>query len=378
MFVMPNAVGGGRYIFKGTYEKKFRTSEDADDEDEIEKHRKGRVVSAFEAYWRQLGYPMFVCEPQVKDATLHEIVPIDQASQSGAGASDFAKYVFRPIAVDMMLGKSEASPLTVIEFHEKVEVTLTAPAAVANYMRNHGLRHPSEISEGAWPELKASGGRSIFFSAFPRFGGPAMYYYRRQHDRVFRLTRERFGSEGWYRRALAGVVGVKPHVDRRLEQSRTALESLRTAHGVVHETYEGAARARNLIRQEDEAEYAMKEAVENNDTPHQLLMLLVSLVMTRHACLRILEHDGDRCKTIRAALTADYHDVRDDGDRKEIVLQQLDQALRRNDKTLKSYGLPEPLRRSNKSELQRELKYWERRRDVLDIRVREVSFSGLI
>ena len=96
MFVMPDAVGAGRYIFKGTYEKKFRTSEDADDEDEIEKHRKGRVVSAFEAYWRQLGYPMFVCEPQVKDATLHEIVPIDQASQSGAGASDFAKYVFRP------------------------------------------------------------------------------------------------------------------------------------------------------------------------------------------------------------------------------------------------------------------------------------------
>ena len=172
-------------------------------------------------------------------------------------------------------------------------MTLTAPVAVTNYMRDHGLRHPSEISEGAWSELKASCGRSIFFSAFPRFGGTAVYYYRRQHDRVFRLTRERFGSEGWHRRSLVGVVGVKPQLYRRLDQSGKALESLRTVHGVVNETCEGAARTRDLIRQEDEAECAMKEAVENNDTPHQLLMLLVSLVMTRHACLRILTHDGD-------------------------------------------------------------------------------------
>ena len=46
-----------------------------------------------------------------------------------------------------------------------------------------------------------------------------------------------------------------------------------------------------------------------------------------------------RCKSIRVALVADDHDVRDDGDRKEKVVQRLDQALRRNDKTLKSYGL---------------------------------------
>ena len=362
---------GYRYIFKGTYEKKFQTGEDMA-KDEIEKHRKGRVVSSFDAIWRELGFPMFVCEPQVKDATLHELKVLAQESRTRDGASDFAKYVFRPIEVDRFLGRTDDNPVTMTEFHEMFEAVLRPPASVTRYMRQHGLATAEAIPTAAWSNMKTADGRNIFFSSLPRFGAPAVFYYRRQHDRVFRLTRERFGTEGWYRRALAGIVGVRPQIDARVGDASRALESLRTVHGVVHESYEAAARARNLIRQEDEAEYAMKEAVDNSDTPNQLLMLLVSLVLTKHACLTILTHDTDRCKSIRSALTADADDVRDDAERKEVTLQRLDEALRRNDKLLRTFGLPEPMNRSKRRELKRELKYWERRRELLSVRTGEV------
>ena len=231
----------GRYIFKGTYEKKFRTRADnEEDDDEIGKHRKGRVVSAFDAMWRELGYAMFVCEPHVKDATLHELQVIPEVCRTREGASDFAKYVFRPPEVDVLLGGSEENPVTVTEFHEKIEVTLTPPAAVKRYIREHRLATPEGIPSSAWRELKTTGGRQIFFSSFPRFGAAAVFYYRRQHDRVFRLARERFGTEGRYRRVLAGVVGVKPQKDGSVTDPWRALESLREVHGVVHETYEAA------------------------------------------------------------------------------------------------------------------------------------------
>ena len=74
----------------------------------------------------------------------------------------------------------------------------------------------------------------------------------------------------------------------------------------------------------------------------------------------------------RSALTADADDVRDDAERKEVTLQRLDEALRRNDKLLRTFGLPEPINRSKRRELKRELKYWERRRELLSARRGEV------
>ena len=153
---------GYMYIFKGTYEKKFQTGEDMA-EDEIEKHRKGRVVSSFDAIWRELGFPMFVCEPQVKDATLHELKVLAEESRTRDGASHFAKYVFRPIEVDRFLERTDDNPVTMTEFHEMFEAVLRPPASVTRYMRQHGLATAEAIPTAAWSNMKTADGRNIFF-----------------------------------------------------------------------------------------------------------------------------------------------------------------------------------------------------------------------
>ena len=105
--------------------------EENDNIDEIKQHRNGKVTSAFEAMWRELKYALYHCEPCVMDATIHEV----GATTSSTGASEFVKYVFRPLELSLKYDR----PMTMTEFHENYEVRTTPPACVVEYLRLHNL-----------------------------------------------------------------------------------------------------------------------------------------------------------------------------------------------------------------------------------------------
>ena len=130
-----------RYIFKGSCEKTFRFGSD-DEVDQVRAYRKGRVTSASEAYWRLLGYPMFVTWPAVKNATTHEVQEV--ADGATMECSECVRYLFRPHGIDTCFH----SPPTVIDFFERIQVVIRPPACVGKFMRQHSLQDVRDIPAG--------------------------------------------------------------------------------------------------------------------------------------------------------------------------------------------------------------------------------------
>lgn len=130
-------------------------------------------------------------------------------------------------------------------------------------------------------------GRRIWYASFPRYGGVHMFYFKHVTDTVFRLTRERIGTEGWYRRLLCMHVRVEPQVDAGRGDQGDVLRSLRMCEGVEYPSYYEALRARGLVTNEYDAEVARREAVEYGDTPQTLVVLLCTMTMGDYDCHRL-------------------------------------------------------------------------------------------
>lgn len=346
--------------------------ETRDAADEVKQYRKGKVTSCSEAMWRLLGFNMFVSEPPVKDATVHDIVPPVPGSV-GTGASEFTKYVFRPQEIDNACGEV---PLTVVDFFEAVEVVVSPPACVKAALREagHNEEKVEAITVEQWAVMRLQDGRRVFHSCFPQYGAKHAFYYKRATGRVFRLTRERVGTEAWYRRLLCMHVSVTPQVDNGHDAIVDPLKSLRVVHGVEYATYYEAACARDLVSEEQNAEVAIAEAIENGDVPYVLTTLLCTLIVADYQCNRILTDESVKYVEMRDAMTADV-DVGSVEDRRQELLERVQEVLKSNNRNLSDYNLPSPDNDKHGTKLEQERRFWQKRSSAMFARAKQVSVT---
>lgn len=151
-------------------------------------------------------------------------------------------------------------------------------------------------------------------------------------------------------------------------QSRPALSFLdaRTINGVVYETFQEAAIALGLFADQNEAQYAIQEAINTLATPQQLQQLFVHLLVNDCVLAPIdiwttyqqhMAHDF----TLQFGLNTDLGLNR--------ALEELNKSLEEHGKSLSFYGLPDPL--TFTAEVRHELERWGR--DPIGLRNRAAT-----
>lgn len=153
--------------------------------------------------------------------------------------------------------------------------------------------------------------------------------------------------------------------------ARTSFEDARTVDGILYGTYQEAATHLGLFADDNEAEYAMHEAVRNLRTPRQLRVLFIHLLV--NDCVptpMTLWND------FRTDLARDYTlqsgNMDDVG--ANLALQELSAYLEEYGKTLIDYGLPQPI--SHMREVEHELARWGRDPHLLSLRSHD-AFQSL-
>jgi hypothetical protein len=127
----------------------------------------------------------------------------------------------------------------------------------------------------------------------------------------------------------------------------------RTINGVEYTTFQEAAAQMGLFANENEAEYAMREAVHALCTPKQLRLLFVHLLVNE--CVRT---PLEIWQTFKAHMALDFtlRHNRNEAVGTEHALQELSEFLEEHRQRLSDFGLPEPPTRSQ--EVEHELERW--------------------
>lgn len=149
-------------------------------------------------------------------------------------------------------------------------------------------------------------------------------------------------GELWYLRLLLH------HVPAR------SFDELREVNGHSYRTYQEAARERQLLDVENEADLAMNEC-QQFGTPDQLRSLFVLLTVQGFATVHMLRRDSQTWR----ALCADYLDADPQHNERRAyrrLLQEVQRMLAEQGQTMSKYGLPEvPVRHVREVEREREL-----------------------
>ena len=160
---------------------------------------------------------------------------------------------------------------------------------------------------------------------------------------------------------------------RTILQSRAALsfQDARTVNGVIHETFQEAAIALGLFADQNEAQYAIEEAITTLATPRQLRQLFVHLLINDCVLAPIdiwttyqqhMAYDF----TLQLAFNIDLALNRS--------LEDLNKSLEEHGKLLAFYGLPDPI--SFTAEIRHELERWGR--DPIGLRNRAARAVALM
>ena len=355
-------------MFKGTYDKEFTVS-DANGVDEIARFRKGKIMTAFEAIWRRLGYTSYASDPAVKNCSVHTMEAMEEKVKQAVAAmrsnsrtkadnkppntSPWEKYLFRPASLDAEAGR----PLTLLDFSENYEITSSRPALVGN--------HPEDVlSDGTPLPAEPRAMKDNRLCHVSNVLGCIVYFYRRRTPRVFRITRTKFGTEPWYLRVLAMNISIEPSI---FAGRRTAdpLDKL-LVHPDTDEplsSFQEAARARGLVRNLEEGEQAMKEAYEDCGTPEALITLFVTCALAGYPMARILTDGAFDHIRVQMCRRFNHHT---DAARYQALLQRLKAEFLRNDSDLLRHGLPEPDDEDEDCELQAEKVHWQHRMKELE------------
>jgi hypothetical protein len=145
------------------------------------------------------------------------------------------------------------------------------------------------------------------------------------------------------RRHLARLHSARPSDGerfylRRLLQVRSAYsyDDLKTVDGVLHPTFQEAAKAFGLFNDEAEAEYAMHEAVSQLSTPRQLRFLFADLLLNDVAStpLALWQRFAD---SISLDFTICLHSPVLG---QNAALREMASFMREHGKTLEQFGLP--------------------------------------
>ena len=144
---------------------------------------------------------------------------------------------------------------------------------------------------------------------------------------------------------------------RAILQSRPALSFIntRTVNGVIHQTFQEAAIALGLFADQNEAQYAIDEALATLATPRQLRLLFIHLLVndcvptpidiwTKYQQHMVCDF------TLQLGFNTDLALNR--------ALEDLNRTLEEHGKSLSFYGLPDPITFS--AEVEHELERWGR------------------
>ena len=293
-----------KYIYKG-HDRTCVTIQNEDDvetaPDEIKEYIDARYVSACEAVWRILKFPMSNNFPAVQRLQLH--------------LPDMQSVTFDPEAqsAEDLLDRDKIRKTTLTEFFVACQQHSTAGSQLAV-----GLLYPDFPSKFTWDQRsRAWNPRRGRFSTIGRvyFAVPS-------------------AGERYYLRMLLYVVTCP-----------TSFEYLRTYEGVVYNTFQEACMARGLLETDDEWDTCLNEAgfTQSGEQLRQLFVIIL-LGNTPADPLglfnRHLHHLSDDCRN-RLQRRFGNPNPSDD-DIKSLALQYIEILLHDAGKTLSDFSLPRP------------------------------------
>ncbi len=298
-----------KYLHKGPDRAKVAIVDDEDKVDEINDHVDTRLISASEADWRTFEYNIteqyLSCTALPihlpnKDSIIFEEGKEEEALENSV--SKLSLYLYRPRDPDL-------DDLTYLDFYEQYSVTTTRPKKAS--------RKVFELHSGKHFCAKREGEDTV--------------------ARIHWISPSE--SELFYLRVLLTRVPAHSYTD------------LLTHDGIVHNTFQEAARARGLVVDEKEFKEAIIEA-STFQTGSGLRQLLVCMVICG-APAKLL---WDEFKELFAE---DFLDRDPDESRAyNAALCCIDRKLNLHGKSLKEVGLPEAS--DDTTELGREQRRWDR------------------
>jgi hypothetical protein len=326
-----------RAIFSGPDHAKYRIhsgDENEDPIDEIEDYWKARYLTAGEATWRILGYNVTKMKPGVTPIAIHgpscrSNHQYHRRDQNSSTLSTLDHYFLRPRGF-FTIGNNirDFANVTYTEYYTLFR--LAKYDAAQAHRANYYIEQPNTDNS------------------------PPMHVILRSpsHVHISRIRDVR-PSEGevFYLRALLQHRPASSHLDAR------------TVDGVEYPTFQEAATELGLFANEQEAEYALVEAIQSLKTPRQLRLLFVHLLVNDCVPTPLALWE-----TFQESFALDYtlrnNNALDTG--LNHTLQEIGQCLEEYGKTLSDYSLPEPM--SYGREVEHELAKWASDRDGLSLR----------
>lgn len=303
---------------------------------EIEDFWSARYLSAGEAVWRILGFAITRKDPAVTALPIH--LPgspthrqyLRRAGNSSS-VSKLDRYFYRPAG----------------SFTRDNVVRTFASLSYTEYYKL--FRHQS------YSAARVEAGGVYWESNLPAGEAPMMVIQRdvtRPHITRIDSVRPSAGERFYLRLMLSS-------------RPATSFLDARTVNGVAYDTFQEAAIAFGLFDEQNEADYALQEAVVTRRTPRQIRVLFIHLLM--NDCIQSPIHAWE---TFRDALCQDFY-LQNNNNRdvaEEYALRELSHYLEEYGKTLDSFGLPEPAHQH--PEILHELERWgsdpEGQRDQVD------------
>jgi hypothetical protein len=303
--------------------------------DEIEDYWKAHYLTAEEAAWRILGYHISHKEPAVSSLTVH--LPTDTThhqqyqnkSQKGSFSS-LMHYFHRPQGnfVDSQNNTHSFDSLTYAEYFQMFR--LAPYNSVHNTKQNYYCETPNIINAPQQHVILRTTGHVHVARLQPILPSKGELFYLRI------LLRSKSGR---------------------------SFDDYYTVNGVHYSSFQESAIAEGFFANDNEAEFAISEAINSLQTPHQLQILFVHLLT--NDCVpnptRIWETFG---KHFATDFTIHHHNNIDMGKNQALIVMA--HSLEEYGKTLSNYSLPEP--EAHSSELEHELNRWETHIDTISNR----------
>ena len=317
------------YLFKGRKQEKHELlarNPDVDPNDEITLYVRARMLCAFDAMWRVLGYQTYpATEPSVS------LIKAKLASQVVLLANDHK-------LCDLAVYFSRADTLNDMKyttFFSKYEYDSKYPNRIRTTIREDFIPESDEFNpdiHSIYHDMQAT--ETVSTANRER----RIYVYKRANssDQIVRMGMVYVtAGEIWYLRLLL------------LNVAAISFDDLQTVNGIKYGTFQAAAIARGFVRDRNEAKICYREAWPTS-TPPERRALLVMLAMNGYPALDIF-NDNEFYPT----LCEDYAQMypRDMLRIKEALLTDIAQRFKHNDSDHAKYGFESPL--THLSELQR-------------------------
>ena len=304
------------YLFKGRQQERHELltrNPDVSPDDEITLYLRARMLCAFDAMWRVLGYQTYpATEPSVS------LIKAKLPSQILLLAND---HKLCDLAVYFSRADSLHS-LTYTTFFSRYEYDSKYPNRIRNTIHNQFIPEPDQFN----PDI-----HSVYLdtqatqTASSRYRERPIYVYERANfsDQIVRMGMVYVtAGEIWYLRLLL------------LNEPAFSFEDLKTVHGIQYDTFQAAAIAHGYVHDRNEAKICYIQAWPTSTPPERRRMLVI-LAMNGYPALDIF-NDPDLYPTFCEDYAQRY--PRDMLRIRQAVLTDIAERFNRNDSDHTKYG----------------------------------------